>query len=70
MTHAPLSGVPRAASDAAERGWHVFPLRPGDKRPAPQGEATSRHTGHQAGPAAGSSRENVPAPRHKHRPGA
>jgi hypothetical protein len=24
----------RAAMAAAERGWHVFPLRPGDKRPA------------------------------------
>ncbi|MFI5635101.1 bifunctional DNA primase/polymerase [Streptomyces sp. NPDC051664] len=24
----------RAALDAAERGWSVFPLRPGDKRPA------------------------------------
>ncbi|MER6334891.1 bifunctional DNA primase/polymerase [Streptomyces sp. NPDC001034] len=24
----------RAALDAAERGWHVIPLRPGDKRPA------------------------------------
>jgi Bifunctional DNA primase/polymerase, N-terminal len=24
----------RAALDAAQRGWHVFPLRPDDKRPA------------------------------------
>ncbi|WP_328639612.1 bifunctional DNA primase/polymerase [Streptomyces canus] len=28
----------RAALDAAERGWHVFPLRPGTKRPALHGE--------------------------------
>ena len=28
----------RAALDAAERGWHVFPLRPRDKRPALHGE--------------------------------
>ncbi|MEU9701966.1 bifunctional DNA primase/polymerase [Streptomyces sp. NPDC047981] len=27
-----------AALTAAERGWHVFPLRPGDKRPALHGE--------------------------------
>ncbi|MFE9648928.1 bifunctional DNA primase/polymerase [Streptomyces sp. NPDC006365] len=27
-----------AALDAAERGWAVFPLRPGDKRPALHGE--------------------------------
>lgn len=27
-----------AALDAAEQGWHVFPLRPGDKRPALHGE--------------------------------
>ncbi|MEU6947790.1 bifunctional DNA primase/polymerase [Streptomyces sp. NPDC046316] len=27
-----------AALSAAERGWHVFPLRPGDKRPALHGE--------------------------------
>ncbi|TFV34374.1 hypothetical protein E4K10_24465 [Streptomyces sp. T1317-0309] len=28
----------RAALDAAERGWHVFPLRPGGKPPALHGE--------------------------------
>ncbi len=28
----------RAALDAAARGWHVFPLRPGTKRPALHGE--------------------------------
>ncbi|MCX4415348.1 bifunctional DNA primase/polymerase [[Kitasatospora] papulosa] len=27
-----------AALDAAERGWHVFPLRPANKRPALHGE--------------------------------
>ncbi|MBT2507073.1 bifunctional DNA primase/polymerase [Streptomyces sp. ISL-98] len=26
--------LPRAAHEAAERGWHVFPLVPGGKRPA------------------------------------
>uniref|UniRef100_A0AAU1HY94 Bifunctional DNA primase/polymerase n=1 Tax=Streptomyces sp. NBC_00180 TaxID=2903632 RepID=A0AAU1HY94_9ACTN len=35
----------RAALEAAERGWYVFPLRPGDKRPALHGEATCRYTG-------------------------
>ncbi|WP_405693345.1 bifunctional DNA primase/polymerase [Streptomyces sp. NBC_01185] len=34
-----------AALDAAERGWHVFPLRPGDKRPALHGEAACPLTG-------------------------
>ncbi|MEV0576038.1 bifunctional DNA primase/polymerase [Streptomyces sp. NPDC050392] len=34
-----------AALDAAERGWHVFPLRPGDKRPALHGETACPHTG-------------------------
>ena len=36
-----------AALIAADRGWHVFPLRPGDKRPAIrdwQARATSDHT--------------------------
>ncbi|MEU7345717.1 bifunctional DNA primase/polymerase [Streptomyces bacillaris] len=28
-----------AALVAAQRGWHIFPLRPGDKRPALHGEA-------------------------------
>lgn len=47
MTHA--CTIPRdplaAALEAAERGWHVFPLRPGTKRPALHGEATCLHAG-------------------------
>jgi hypothetical protein len=35
----------RAALDAAEHGWHVFPLRPGTKRPALHGEKSCRRTG-------------------------
>ncbi|MEU4686786.1 bifunctional DNA primase/polymerase [Streptomyces xinghaiensis] len=35
----------RAALEAAERGWHVFPLRPGTKRPALHGENTCTGTG-------------------------
>ncbi|MFZ4153829.1 bifunctional DNA primase/polymerase [Streptomyces pseudogriseolus] len=38
-----------AALDAAERGWHVFPLRPGTKRPALHGEAACPRTGPCAG---------------------
>ncbi len=34
-----------AALAAADRGWHVFPLRPGEKAPALHGEATCRRTG-------------------------
>ncbi|MCE7080714.1 bifunctional DNA primase/polymerase [Streptomyces sp. ST2-7A] len=34
MTHDPRSALLRAALEAAERGWPVFPLRPGTKRPA------------------------------------
>lgn len=34
MHHNPLRHLPRAALDAAERGWHVFPLVPAGKRPA------------------------------------
>ncbi|KQX36552.1 DNA primase [Streptomyces sp. Root63] len=34
-----------AALDAAERGWHVFPLRPHDKRPALHGETACPGTG-------------------------
>ncbi|MDC0774069.1 bifunctional DNA primase/polymerase [Streptomyces sp. HD] len=49
MTHDPRSAMLRAALDAAERGWYVFPLRPGDKRPALHGEATCPYTGECAG---------------------
>jgi hypothetical protein len=38
-----------AALAAAARGWHVFPLRPGTKRPALHGEATCPRTGACAG---------------------
>ncbi|MFC7309456.1 bifunctional DNA primase/polymerase [Streptomyces monticola] len=34
-----------AALSAAERGWHVFPLRSGSKRPALHGEKTCAGTG-------------------------
>ncbi|MEU6530447.1 bifunctional DNA primase/polymerase [Streptomyces sp. NPDC046928] len=34
-----------AALDAAARGWHVFPLRPGTKRPALHGEKSCTRTG-------------------------
>ncbi|MFJ8614806.1 bifunctional DNA primase/polymerase [Streptomyces clavifer] len=34
-----------AALDAAQRGWHVFPLRPADKRPALHGESVCPGTG-------------------------
>ncbi len=33
-----------AALAAAGKGWHVFPLRPGTKRPALHGEATCPRT--------------------------
>ncbi|AWE51177.1 bifunctional DNA primase/polymerase [Streptomyces nigra] len=38
-----------AALDAAARGWHVFPLRPGTKRPALHGEKSCTRTGECAG---------------------
>ncbi|MEU4919357.1 bifunctional DNA primase/polymerase [Streptomyces parvus] len=37
------------ALDAAEHGWHVFPLRPRDKRPALHGETACPGTGDCAG---------------------
>ncbi|MEV6183353.1 bifunctional DNA primase/polymerase [Streptomyces sp. NPDC052015] len=49
MTHDVRSALLRAALDAAERGWHVFPLRPGTKRPALHGEQACPGTGPCAG---------------------
>ncbi|MYX36432.1 MULTISPECIES: bifunctional DNA primase/polymerase [unclassified Streptomyces] len=45
MTHDARSALLSAALSAAERGWAVFPLRPGSKRPALHGEATCAHSG-------------------------
>ncbi|MFJ2199406.1 bifunctional DNA primase/polymerase [Streptomyces violaceusniger] len=45
MTHEARSALLRAALGAADRGWHVFPLRPGTKRPALHGEASCPRTG-------------------------
>jgi hypothetical protein len=45
MTHDPRSALLRAALDAAARGWHVFPLRPGGKPPALHGEGSCTRTG-------------------------
>ncbi|MET9874456.1 bifunctional DNA primase/polymerase [Actinacidiphila glaucinigra] len=45
MTHDARSALLSAALSAAERGWAVFPLRPGSKRPALHGEATCPRTG-------------------------
>ncbi|MQL64424.1 DNA primase [Streptomyces vinaceus] len=49
MTHDPRSALLSAALGAAERGWHVFPLRPGTKRPALHGETACPGTGPCAG---------------------
>ncbi|WP_333756341.1 bifunctional DNA primase/polymerase [Streptomyces sp. IBSBF 3352] len=49
MTHDPRLALLRAALDAAERGWHVFPLLPGSKRPALHGERSCTHTGECSG---------------------
>ncbi|MFC9061601.1 bifunctional DNA primase/polymerase, partial [Streptomyces sp. NPDC057074] len=49
MTHHPPSALLSAALDAAARGWHVFPLRPGTKRPALHGEQRCPATGPCAG---------------------
>ncbi|ARX84760.1 DNA primase [Streptomyces alboflavus] len=43
--HALQARLLDAALDAAARGWHVFPLRPGSKRPALHGEASCTRTG-------------------------
>ncbi|MFJ9416232.1 bifunctional DNA primase/polymerase [Streptomyces sp. NPDC101227] len=45
MTHDRNTHLLRAALAAAERGWHVFPLWPGDKRPALHGEKCCPRTG-------------------------
>ncbi|MGI5356138.1 bifunctional DNA primase/polymerase [Streptomyces sp. CA-252508] len=45
MTHDPRPALLRAALDATEHGWPVFPLRPGDKRPAGHPEASCPGTG-------------------------
>ncbi|MFF9122386.1 bifunctional DNA primase/polymerase [Streptomyces sp. NPDC014889] len=45
MTHDDRLALLSAALDAAARGWHVFPLRPGAKRPALHGEKTCTRTG-------------------------
>ncbi|MBT2424409.1 bifunctional DNA primase/polymerase [Streptomyces sp. ISL-112] len=45
MTHPAPSALLSAALQAAERGWHVFPLRPRDKRPALHGETACPGTG-------------------------
>ncbi|AZM77212.1 DNA primase [Streptomyces sp. KPB2] len=45
MTHDPRSALLSAALNAAARGWHVFPLRPGTKRPALHGGTACRGTG-------------------------
>ncbi|MFD5428130.1 bifunctional DNA primase/polymerase [Streptomyces sp. NPDC127084] len=37
MTHARSHALVAAAVTAAERGWHVFPIQPGGKRPAVAG---------------------------------
>ncbi|MFD8204644.1 bifunctional DNA primase/polymerase [Streptomyces sp. NPDC059701] len=44
-----LPELMHAALAAAERGWHVFPLRPGTKRPALHGETACPGTGPCAG---------------------
>ena len=49
MTHDSQSALLRAALDAAARGWHVIPLRPGDKRPAGHAEKYCLGTGRCAG---------------------
>ncbi|MFD0315973.1 bifunctional DNA primase/polymerase [Streptomyces flavalbus] len=45
MTQDPRTALLNAALEAAERGWYVFPLRPGSKRPALHGEKACTRTG-------------------------
>ncbi|NEV90119.1 bifunctional DNA primase/polymerase [Streptomyces tendae] len=45
MTHDSQSALLSAALEAAARGWHVFPLRPGTKRPALHGGTACPGTG-------------------------
>ncbi|MFJ8108794.1 bifunctional DNA primase/polymerase [Streptomyces sp. NPDC096132] len=45
MNQTPRSVLLRAALDAAARGWHIIPLRPGDKRPAGHAEKYCPGTG-------------------------
>ncbi|MER6503218.1 bifunctional DNA primase/polymerase [Streptomyces sp. NPDC001455] len=45
MTHERKTALLSAALDAAGSGWHVFPLRPGTKRPALHGETACPRTG-------------------------
>jgi hypothetical protein len=49
MTHKAPSALLSAALNAAARGWHVFPLRPADKRPALHGETVCPRIGDCAG---------------------
>ncbi|MFC7906614.1 bifunctional DNA primase/polymerase [Streptomyces nigra] len=49
MTQDPRLALLHAALNAAARGWHVFPLRPGSKRPALHGEKSCTHTGECSG---------------------
>ncbi|MFJ8447082.1 bifunctional DNA primase/polymerase [[Kitasatospora] papulosa] len=49
MTHHAPSALLSAALRAAEQGWHVFPLRPADKRPALHGESVCPLIGDCAG---------------------
>ncbi|MCM2428802.1 bifunctional DNA primase/polymerase [Streptomyces sp. RKAG337] len=45
MTQDPARALLHAALEAAARGWHVIPLRPGDKPPALHGEQRCPRTG-------------------------
>ena len=45
MSDDPRAALAAAALDAAARGWHVFPVRPGEKRNAVPGHTADRCTG-------------------------